>query len=345
MRFRVVQIALFTLIVGLDFGCRTPQAISSKSYPPPGKLIDIGGRRLHLNCMGKRSPTVILVAGGGAYSIDWDLVQARIAEGTRVCSFDRAGLGWSDPGTSEETVEGTVGDLHALLHAAGEQEPFVLVGASIGGIFIQAYQRAYPEEIAGLVFSNSSNRIGMKTKDKAGLIWHLSEDELRSAYPLPASARGRAPAHEGDPFDKLPPNLQEVRLWLDMRLWKKSDPTKATPEMILSWRKEFLKEFDLTDAGKRPPLGELPVVVLASDPAATESQRQTRDGAAARLDLLSTNTVHSTATGSGHEIHLYQPDRVIDAVARIVSAVRSDTPLARLQASADFQPCCPVSLP
>ena len=326
MRFRVAAITLF---IGLVVGCRNPQAELSKSYPPPGRRIDVGGRKLHLYCTGKGSPTVILMAGGGAYSIDWALVQPRIAENTRVCSFDRAGLGWSDSGQAEETVGETVGDLHAVLHAAGEKEPFVLVGASIGGIFIQAYQHAYPQEVAGLVFSNSSNRIGMKTKNKDGLIWHLTEDELRSAYPLPSSVKGRAPTHEGDPFDKLPPNLQEVRLWLDTRLWEKSDPTKVGPEMMLSWRKEFLREFDATDAGKNPPLGEIPVVVLSSGPAATESERQTRDGAAARLDFLSSNTVHITAAGSGHEIHLYQPDKVVDAVARTLSAARTQTPLAR----------------
>ena len=325
MRFRVAAIAA---IFGMIVGCRTPQAILSKSYPPPGRLIDIGGRKLHLYCTGKGSPTVILMAGGGAYSIDWALVQPRIAENTRVCSFDRAGLGWSDSGPAEETVEETVGDLHTLLHAAGENEPFVLVGGSIGGIFIQAYQHAYPQEIAGLVFSNSSNRIGMKAKNRDGLVWHLTEDELRSAYPLRSSAKGRAPTHEGEPFDRLPPNLQDVRLWLDLRLWKKSDPTKVGPEMMLSWRKEFLREFDATDVGKKPPLGELPVVVLSSDPAAEESKRQTRDGAAARLDILSSNTVHITATGSGHEIHLYQPDVVVQGALRAVSAARSHVPLS-----------------
>src|SRR3981189_2854952 len=87
----------------------------SRSYPPPGQLLDIGGRKLHLNCSGKGTPTVILIAGGGAYSIDWDLVQPKVAESTRVCSYDRAGLGWSDSGPADETVEQTIADLHALL--------------------------------------------------------------------------------------------------------------------------------------------------------------------------------------------------------------------------------------
>jgi pimeloyl-ACP methyl ester carboxylesterase len=300
----------------------------SQSYPPPGQLIDIGGRKLHLYCTGEGSPTVVLIAGGGAFSIDWALVQPRIAEQTRVCSYDRAGLGWSNPGAAEETVEETVKDLHALLHASSEKGPFILVGASIGGVFSQAYQRTFPVDVAGLVFSNSANRVGFKGKDKGGLLWELTEADLRSGFPLPPSMKNPMPTREDDPFDRLPPDLQKVRLWLDVRLWQKSDPAKATPDPLLSWRKEFLKEFDETEPGKKPPLGTLPIVVVSSNPPATDANRHSRDEAGPRLDFLSSNTLHITASGSGHEIHLYQPDRVIDGVLQAVTAVRIGHPLA-----------------
>ena len=84
---------------------------------------------------------MILVAGGGAYSIDWALVQPKVAAATRVCSYDRSGLGWSDPGPADETVEQTISDLHTLLRNSGEKGPHILVGASIGGAYIQGYQR------------------------------------------------------------------------------------------------------------------------------------------------------------------------------------------------------------
>ena len=168
------------------------KAIASQKYQPPGRFIDVDGRKLHLYCTGNGSPTVVLVAGGGAYSIDWDLVQLRVSQSTRVCSYDRAGLAWSDPGPEDETVEQTIADLHAVLPVAGERRPYVLVGASIGGIYIRAYQRAFPNEVAALVFTNSSGRVGLKVKDKAGLLWDLSEEEIRSAYPLSASVKGSA---------------------------------------------------------------------------------------------------------------------------------------------------------
>ena len=212
-------LAILLLTVLLTAALFSQQASSPQAYPPPGRMVDIGGRSLHLNCEGKGSPTVILIAGGGGFSIDWALVQPKVSENTRVCSYDRAGLGWSDPGPAEDTVEETVSDLHALLQASDERGPYVLVGASIGGIFIQAYQRAFPKDITALVFSNSSNRIGFQVKDKNGLIWELTEAEIRSAYPLPHSVNPK-PTSEGDPYDKLPPDLQKVRLWLDVRLWE-----------------------------------------------------------------------------------------------------------------------------
>jgi len=301
-------------------------APSSENYPPPGRLLDIGGRKLHLNCTGKGSPTVVLMAGGGAFSIDWALVQAQVAQKTRVCSYDRAGLAWSDSGPEDETVEQTISDLHTLLRNAGEEGPYLLVGASIAGIFIQAYQRAYPNEVAGLVFSNSSNRVARLVNGKGGLVWELSEEQIRSTFPLSESDKGSEPTREGDPFDKLPANLRAERLWLERKLWQKWDPTKERPDSTLSWRKEFLEEFAESDA-KKYPLAALPVVVIASGPAAAESELHSHDAASPRLDFLSSNTLHVTAAGSGHEIHLYEPEVVIAALARTVQAIRSRTPL------------------
>jgi pimeloyl-ACP methyl ester carboxylesterase len=267
------------------------------------------------------------MAGGGAFSIDWVLVQPKLAQDTRVCSYDRAGLAWSDPGPADETVEQTISDLHILLKNGGEKGPYLLVGASVGGIYIQAYQRAFPKEVAGLVFSNSSNRIGRMVNGKPGLIWGLTEEQIRSTFPLAASDKGPAPTSEDDPFDRLPPDWRAVRLWLDINLWQKWEPTKEKPDSTLSWRKEFLTEFAETDA-RRYPLGSIPVVVISSEPSAPESELRTRDEAAPRLDFLSSNNIHVTATGSGHEIHLYKPDIVIETLARTVKAIRTSTLLS-----------------
>ncbi len=324
MILRSMILLFLALICDGSFG-QIPTLDST--YSPPGHMVDIGGRKLHLLCSGKGKPTVVLMAGGGAFSIDWALVQSRVDSTTRICSYDRAGLGWSESGPLDETVEQTVSDLHKLLQAAGEKGPYLLVGASIGGIFIQAYQRAFPKEVAGLIFTNSSNHVGFVAKNKTDLLWHLTEDEIRSVYPFPPS-HNPAPAKVGEPFDRLPPNLQAMRLWLEMRLEKKWNESPSGPESTLSLRKEFLREFDEEDASKEPLLGNLPVVVVGSDPKANDSLRYSRDGAAARLDYLSSNTLHITADGSGHEIHLYQPDKVVEALRLTVMVVRKGISLS-----------------
>jgi pimeloyl-ACP methyl ester carboxylesterase len=327
-----VRLAI-ALLVGLAAPAGRPlhaQDAPASGYPPPGRLVDVGGRKLHLLCTGQGTPTVVLQAGGGAYAIDWALVQPKLAATTRVCAYDRAGLGWSDPGPADETVEQTVDDLHRLLGAAAERAPYLLVGASIGGIYARAYQHAFPDEVAGLVFANSSHRVGMNVKGKGGLLWDLTEDDLRSVYPFPASMKGSPPTREGEPFDRLPAELMAARLWLDRRGWERWDPTKAGPASMLSWRAEFRRELDESCAGPPHPLGALPVVVVGSDPSASELARQQklartfcdRSDAGDGLESLSSDGVYLVAAGSGHEIHLFQPEAVIQAVERAVAAAR-----------------------
>src|SRR5213593_3411782 len=100
------------------------QASAAELAPPPGRLVDVGGRKLHLHCTGKGAPTVVLEAGASAFAIDWSLVQPELARKNRVCSYDRAGQGYSDP----EPAAGydVVTDLHALLQAAHEKPPYVM---------------------------------------------------------------------------------------------------------------------------------------------------------------------------------------------------------------------------
>jgi pimeloyl-ACP methyl ester carboxylesterase len=125
-----------------------------RRYPPPGKLVDVGGYRLHLYCIGhgaRGAPTVILEGGLGANSIIWRMVQPGMAEHLRVCSYDRAGYAWSDPGPSPRTASQLAAELHLLMHNSGESPPFVLVGHSFGGTIARLYASEYPEDVAGIV--------------------------------------------------------------------------------------------------------------------------------------------------------------------------------------------------
>src|SRR5438045_7029728 len=120
-------------------------------YPPPGRMIDIGGRRLHVYEAGQGSPTVLLEAGIAATSLSWRPVQNEVARFTRIASYDRAGLGWSDSASKPLTLSGLVNDLQALLKVAQLPPPYVLVGHSFGGLIVRAFAGRNPNEVAGLV--------------------------------------------------------------------------------------------------------------------------------------------------------------------------------------------------
>src|SRR5437868_10982633 len=127
---------------------------ASPPFPAPGTLIDVGGWRLHLNCTGVAhagQPTVILEAGLGDFSVEWSLVQPGVATLARVCSYDRAGDGWSDIGPSPRTLRQIVDELHRLLERSGERSRYLLVGHSYGGWLAQLYQSSYPADVVGMV--------------------------------------------------------------------------------------------------------------------------------------------------------------------------------------------------
>src|SRR5215467_7402356 len=128
--------------------------VTAPPFPPPGKLIDVGGWRLHLNCTGERkttAPTVILESGVGDFSVEWSLVQPEVAKFARVCSYDRAGDGWSDMGPHPRTFRQIVYELHTLLEKGGVHSPLILVGHSYGGWLVRVYQATYPKEVAAMV--------------------------------------------------------------------------------------------------------------------------------------------------------------------------------------------------
>jgi pimeloyl-ACP methyl ester carboxylesterase len=184
---------------------------------PPGRLVDIGGRRLHLNCAGQGTPTVVFEAGGGAFSIDWFLVQPTVSLTNRACSYDRARYGWSDPGPAAEMPAAVVRDLHALLEAAGEKPPYVLVGHSMGGIYVRIYERRYSSDVAGMVLIDPSHEDDLFTmfEGKPVTIGSLTAPQLLQTIPSgDVTLPPRAP-QKGAPFDRLPERLYRLRVALE----------------------------------------------------------------------------------------------------------------------------------
>ncbi len=154
--FLAVALALLTLLAGASYNWIKAR-FDARQFPQEGRSVDIGGYRLNINCRGQGTPTVILEAGLGVPAISWRAVQTGIAKFTRVCSYDRAGYDWSDPGPMPRTTARTVSELHTLLQNAGERPPFILVGHSFGATNVRGYTAAYPSEVAGMVLADSAN--------------------------------------------------------------------------------------------------------------------------------------------------------------------------------------------
>src|SRR5215216_907289 len=130
--------------------------LAERAYPPPGEMVDVGGYSLHINCVGQGSPTVVLDAGLGDFSAQWVRVQREVSDTTRVCAYDRAGMGWSEMGPEPRDAKQISSELHTLLSKAGIKGPYVLVGHSFGGMYMQTYAARYPDEVAGVTLVDSS---------------------------------------------------------------------------------------------------------------------------------------------------------------------------------------------
>src|SRR5829696_9123890 len=130
--------------------------LAERAYPAPGEMVEVGGYRLHINYTGQGSPTVILDGGLGEFSAQWVRVQQEVSGTTRVCAYDRAGMGWSEMGPDPRDARQITSELHTLLGKAGIEGPYVLVGHSFGGMYMQTYAARYPDEVAGVVLVDSS---------------------------------------------------------------------------------------------------------------------------------------------------------------------------------------------
>jgi pimeloyl-ACP methyl ester carboxylesterase len=233
-------------------------------------------------------------------------------------------MGWSDTGSASlgnETL-----NLHNLLIAAGERPPYLMVGASRGGLLIRSYLLDYPAEVSGLVFVDPSteDRLWVMVGGEAKLLASLTVEELQSTLPRQPVRVPRRNPQTGAPFDKLPPDLYQIRIKLDERLIA-SIPDTVTPDVIaLSQERERLLLARLLASRSEPhPLGDRPTVVLSRG----DERNAGREEVHSALASLSTNSRHSVVAGAGHEIHLFEPAAVILAVTDVLQAIRGKTPL------------------
>ena len=326
------------LLAGVSRVAPAQSASTAPPLPPPGQLIDLGGWRLHLNCSGKSNasqPTAILEAGNGDFSVDWSLVQPAVAAFARVCSYDRAGSGWSDLGPRPRTLHQIVWELHTLIAKAGVKPPFVLVGHSYGGWLVRLYAATYPAETAGMVLveagADNPRRLlpdGKLTR-AADLATGQPIPAVKTSGPLresdlpprilnliEAAVREAGPHANDPPRDKLPAGAQHMRTWtLSQVKHAASNDNPVEADELAAMFAERNKKKDL--------LGDMPLIVLSrgvpeDGPAAEEEHKADQ----AALVTLSRSGKQVIAPRSGHHIPLDEPELVAAAIRDVLAAAR-----------------------
>ncbi len=304
------------------------------TYAKPGQLIDIGGRRINLHCMGDGKPTVILMSGLSSWSPNWYKVQPDIAKSTRVCTFDRAGYGFSDAAARPQILSDVVEDLHKALQAGAMTGPLVLVGHSLGGVEARLYAQRWPEDVVGMVLDDTSpaaeRLIDESQPDFDAVIGpeHYASNKLYCAM-LAAHA----------PLDPSKPEFAECSLRLPSDTpagFRKKAPEFFTAAYFVA-QVSLMSSLSVHtyDSVDHRSLGAMPLVVLSAEnswetweestPAVVRfNQTYLKEwiGMHDALAHLSSRGVHRIVKGSGHEIQLQKPRAVIDAVAEVLGQLR-----------------------
>jgi pimeloyl-ACP methyl ester carboxylesterase len=281
------------------------EAADAKAYPPPGQMVDVGGYRLHINCTGSGSPTVVIESGWGDSSAGWGWVQPEVAKTTRVCSYDRAGMGWSEPSPQPRTAREYASELHTLLLIANIPGPYVLVGHSMGGYTVLVYAHDYPDEVAGLVLVDAQ-----------------ALPAVGAAAPRPAPKPGQTSlpvllARLGVMRVLAGPlgSIQNLPAW-DKQAYKAYSVTPRSTQTLLDEGR------GMSEGGAQAravtTLGALPLIVL--------SRGKDQDAAWAASQAgylhLSIDSQQFFAEQSGHRIMIDQPEAAVAAIVKMVEQVR-----------------------
>jgi pimeloyl-ACP methyl ester carboxylesterase len=275
-------------------------------------LVDIGsGRKMYLECRGTGSPTIVLVGGLRASADDWSIsdkskpaVFPEVAKFTRVCACDRPGTpvgekpSRSDPVAQPTTAKDAVTDLHALLSAAGETGPYVLVGHSYGGLIVKLYASTYPKEVSGLVLVDALSE-------------GLQDAETPEQWPI------QRKLIEGDVRESvaLYPALERIDVDRSFKQIRAAPPLRPIPLVVLSADRPWGPQVPPMIAAGKLSADIPPDFGYVTDAAQKKAQE--------RLAELVPNAKHITNTNSGHEIHKEQPQLVINAIRQVIDAVRS----------------------
>jgi pimeloyl-ACP methyl ester carboxylesterase len=293
-------------------------AADANAYPMPGQSIDVGGHRLHLNCTGSGSPTVLLQPGAGEMSSNMGWIAPAVARNTRVCVYDRAGRGWSEPADTPQDGTQIAIDLHTLLQRGHIPGPYVLAGHSFGGRYVLAFAAQYPDDVAGMVLvdatapASAPAAVNPQTASRSAGSYNLMG--RISALASTSARLGLARLFGNTAFASLPPRPRgEVRA------------SQATADNLRSFIDEFLQgNASAQEAAALTGFGVKPLIVLTAgiDSPADHITAQNH------LATLSTNSAHRTIDTADHQALIADEQgsaSTTRAILDVVEAARSHT--------------------
>jgi pimeloyl-ACP methyl ester carboxylesterase len=311
-----VLIGIFGLVVGVSLAGAVYESVAEaadlRAYPPPGRMIDVGGHRLHINCVGTGTPTVVIDAGWGDSSGPWSSwVQPEAARTTRVCTYDRAGMGYSESGPLPRTAERFAQELHTLLHGADVPGPYVLVGHSMGGLQVRVFAYEYAAEVAGVVLIESMSPSGARPSTSATPNQIDSQSIVDWVLTLPARTG----------VLRLLAGPLDLNAGLSPEVASAYTALSVTPRYLQTWLDEGkgMPE-SLAQAGAVKSFGAVPLIVLSRG--LKEGQDQEWQQWQTELLALSSNSQQLFANKSGHSVEIDQPEAAASAIVKIVEQIR-----------------------
>ena len=295
-------------------------------YPVPGTFYRINRHSMHLYCTGHGHPTVVLEAGGGDDWLIWQRVQPEVAKITSVCSYDRAGTGWSEPQPGTRDANTIADQLHALLQDSGESGPLVLVGASVGGFYVRQFAAAYPGAVTGIVLVDSSTPEQIQAIPGSGYSAELIEQKHREVEIEWLKELSGWTRLSGECKAEPEPGLEAYQ--------RLADAETCRPAYARSWRAEADQFWNSAEeVAQARCCGDLPILIISQDSESPHSAqpvaiRPIWNALQEHLKALSPNSRRIIALGSGHHVMIDRPDVVIGAIAQLVtgSAGQTSTP-------------------
>jgi pimeloyl-ACP methyl ester carboxylesterase len=317
-----ILLIILILFLGLIAYLLIQEAIARNKYhaeyPSPGQMISLGTHTIHLYCVGTGSPTVVFESDLDQYGVlSWFSVQGEIGKFTRACSYDRAGIMWSEPGPRPRDGETIAAELKSVLENAGEAGPYILVGHAFGGAYVRIFAGQNPDDVCGMVLVESSHPDMFALFEKYGIVSEIPDKNIRPLILL-LSHLGSPGRYKGNVYD-LPPEIY--------------DPVQAfLPESSMAWFDEEVEApTTLAQAGQYEYLGDWPLIVLATSrpsPSLGDLGQKLDDlWLEMQRDLLSlSENSEIRIFEGGHYPQLQDPDVVIEAIQDVLRSCEKTLP-------------------